>query len=133
MKQPRLVDVLLTFMMRRELQLSGRSVGLHYIIDLLCFCLSLQWFINSCRLFGMVRRYQHLHFSLWTLITRFVKGFVFMFPNFGVLSVLHKPFARPSVYHHASLIPRSHPAFRRLQYGKAGEGLVSFLTLVMSG
>ena len=27
-----------------------------------------------------------------------------------------------------SLVPRPRPAFRRLQYGKAGEGLVSFLT-----
>ena len=34
MKRPRLVDVLLTFMMRRELQLSGRSVRLCYVIDL---------------------------------------------------------------------------------------------------
>ena len=32
-----------------------------------------------------------------------------------------------------SLVPRPHPAFRCLQYGKAGEGLVSFLTWVMSG
>ena len=28
----------------------------------------------------------------------------------------------------SSLVPRPRPAFRRLQYGKAGEGLVSFLT-----
>jgi len=28
----------------------------------------------------------------------------------------------------SSLVPRPHPAFRRLQYGKAGAGLVSFLT-----
>ena len=34
MKQPRLVDILLTFTMRRELQLSGRSVRLCYVIDL---------------------------------------------------------------------------------------------------
>ena len=27
-----------------------------------------------------------------------------------------------------NLVPRPRPAFRRLQYGKAGEGLVSFLT-----
>ena len=27
-----------------------------------------------------------------------------------------------------SLVPRPRPAFHRLQYGKAGEGLVSFLT-----
>ena len=27
-----------------------------------------------------------------------------------------------------SLVPRPHLAFHRLQYGKAGEGLVSFLT-----
>ena len=27
-----------------------------------------------------------------------------------------------------SLVPRPRPAFRRFQYGKAGEGLVSFLT-----
>ena len=27
-----------------------------------------------------------------------------------------------------SLVPRPYPAFRHLQYGKAGEGLVSFLT-----
>ena len=29
---------------------------------------------------------------------------------------------------HHSLVPRPHPAFRRFQYSKAGEGLVSFLT-----
>ena len=27
-----------------------------------------------------------------------------------------------------SLVPRPRPAFHRFQYGKAGEGLVSFLT-----
>ena len=32
-----------------------------------------------------------------------------------------------------NLVPRPCPAFRRFQYGKAGEGLVSFLTWVTSG
>ena len=32
-----------------------------------------------------------------------------------------------------SLVPRPCPTFHRLQYGKVGEGLVSFLMRVMSG
>ena len=32
-----------------------------------------------------------------------------------------------------SLVPRPRPAFHRFQYGKSGEGLVSFLTWVTSG
>ena len=40
----------------------------------------------------------------------------------------HWPLIHLAALHWTSLVPRPHPAFCHLQYGKVGEGLVSFFT-----
>ena len=79
---------------------------------------------NSMRALSQCKIQWNLKFHISQLWSRFFKNTVRLYACSIMICRRLETAQRPIQYLRPSFVPRPHPAFHRLQYGKAGEGLV---------